>query len=95
MSVKEFQVGDLVLVTPLLFEQSNTQYGYTKKVRTRELAVITGIEDTLDVWYHKQDKFKHTYTVLTTYGEIKKFFKHEVEPVENTKYYVERGKSKE
>ena len=78
----------MVLVTPLLFEQSNTQYDYTKKARTRELAVITGIENTLDVWYHKQDRFKHTYTVLTTFGEVKRYFSHELEPVENAKYYA-------
>ena len=91
MSVTKYEVGELVLVSPLVFAQSYI-YEDARVIGsidgTTRYGVITEIEDTLDVWYHKQEKFKHTYTVLTTYGEIKKYFSHELEPIENAKYYA-------
>lgn len=103
MSVKEcdYQVGDLVLITPLIFGAPSGyremgQVDVSKEptlvdyLSEKELGIITSIEDTLDAWYHKQDKYKHTYTILTTAGSIRKFFKHEIEPTENEKYYTER-----
>ena len=86
MSAINYKVGDLVLVTPLIFD---LYFGNTDLEGKTEYGVITEIEDTLDVWYYKQDRFKHTYTVLTTIGQIRKFFSHEIEPVENAKYYAE------
>lgn len=96
MSVTKYEIGELVLVSPLVFEHISSNYGIGSAYDIREdfydikprLAVVTEIEQTLDVWYSKQDKYKHTYTVLTTTGEIRKYFSHEIEPVENTKYYA-------
>tara|TARA_X000001036_G_C20313454_1_gene657406 strand:- start:85 stop:363 length:279 start_codon:yes stop_codon:yes gene_type:complete len=91
MSAIKYEVGELVLVSPLIFSQSYT-YEDSKILGSindnTRYGVITEIEDTLDVWYSKQDKYKHTYTVLTTFGEVKKYFSHELEPVENAKYYA-------
>lgn len=102
MSVTKYEVGELVLVTPLIFDYENhenqrdttlleehglgTQYWQSRQ----RYGVITNIEDTLDVWYSKQDKYRHTYTVLTTNGEVKSYFSHELEPLENTKYYAKQ-----
>ena len=96
MSVTKYEIGELVLVSPLVFEHISSNYGIGSTYDIREdfydtkqrLAVVTEIEQTLDVWYSKQDKYKHTYTVLTTTGEIRKYFSHEIEPVENAKYYA-------
>ena len=90
MSVTKYEVGELVLVSPLIFGKSMTFEDARKLAGQADLnfGVVTGIEDTLDVWYSKQDKYKHTYTVLTTTGEVKKYFSHEIEPVENSKYYA-------
>ena len=92
MSAIKYEVGELVLVSPLIFGKSMT-FEDAKILgeidSTTRYGVITEVEDTLDVWYSKQSKFKHTYTVLTTFGEIRKYFSHELEPVENAKYYAE------
>ena len=91
MSVTKYEVGELVLLSPLIFGKSMTFEDARKLAGQADLnfGVVTGIEDTLDVWYSKQDKYKHTYTVLTTSGEVKRYFSHEIEPVENAKYYAE------
>ena len=101
MSVIKYKIGELVLVSPLIFDHISSNYGIEPMHKHGEygmgsdfydsrkrFGVITEIEDTLDVWYSKQDKYKHTYTVLTTTGEVKRYFSHELEPVENTKYYA-------
>ena len=90
MSAIKYEVGELVLVSPLIFGKSMTFEDARKLAGEADLnfGMITGIEDTLDVWYSKQDRYKHTYTVLTTFGEVKKYFSHELEPVENAKYYA-------
>ena len=90
MSVTKYEVGELVLLSPLIFAHSMTFKDARKLAGQTDLnfGMITGIEDTLDVWYSKDDKFKHTYTVLTTFGEVKRYFSHELEPVENAKYYA-------
>ena len=90
MSVTKYEVGELVLLSPLIFGKSMTFEDARKLAGQTDLnfGVVTGIEDTLDVWYSKQDKYKHTYTVLTTSGEVKRYFSHELEPVENAKYYA-------
>jgi len=91
MSATNYKIGDLVLVTPLIFDFHSGNTTYEGKT---ECGVITEIEDTLDVWYHHQDRFKYTYTVLTSIGQIRKFFSHEIEPVENAKYYAEPRRKK-
>jgi hypothetical protein len=44
------------------------------------VAIITEVNPTLDVWYQQQDKYKYTYSILTDDGQIRKVFKHEIEP---------------
>ena len=89
MNVINYKVGDLVLVTPLIFD-----FNQLEDEGSTEYGVVTEVEDTLDVWYHHQEKFRYTYTVLTTIGQVRKFFSHELEPLENAKYYAEPTRRK-
>jgi hypothetical protein len=71
------KVGDLIRVKPSINAYVMIGQGSIYK---EQVAIITSVNPTLDVWYQQQDKYKYTYSILTEDGQIKKVFKHEIVP---------------
>jgi hypothetical protein len=79
MREQMYKVGDLMMVKPSINSYIMIGQGSTYK---EQVAIITAVNPTLDVWYQQQDKYKYTYSILTEDGQIKKVFKHEIIPLE-------------